>query len=267
MVATYKKVYEAKRDEIDLNVEKMQEGLKVMAAAEMDSVKLKTAVTELQLLSEEKREEYESLKELMEKEEVRCDKEEAKVADFEGYVAKILEDCEAQREIIVGDLNRAIPFIEAMKGCVESIERADVGVTAKMNKLPHGYVDDVFGALVVLFCQTPGLGKAIVPDKKGKVDDRSRGWASARVTLLGNVNAFIDGLGRYKQHVETGDVPAVNMKDVRRYLVLEHFKRPEALLEEHSTVAAILATWAQNIVQYYDVIQMVEPKRQVLPQR
>jgi len=49
-----------------------------------------------------------------------------------------------------------------------------------------------------------------------QVNDRSRGWASARVTLLGNVNAFISGLAKYKTHVETGDVPAVNMKDVRR---------------------------------------------------
>jgi len=51
---------------------------------------------------------------------------------------------------------------------------------------------------------------------------------------------------------------------VCRYLVLDHFKRPDQVIEEHSTVAAVLATWAVNVVAYYDIIQTVEPKRQVL---
>ena len=143
-----------------------------------------------------------------------------------------------------------------MSGAVESIERSDVGTTAKLNKLPNGFVDDVFGALVVLFAKTPGLGMAIVPDKHGKVGDQQRGWNAARVTLLSNVNAFISGLAKFKTHVETGDVPAINMKDVRRYLVLDHFKRPEQTIEEHSTVGAVLATWAVNVTGYYDVIQV-----------
>ena len=46
--------------------------------------------------------------------------------------------------------------------------------------------------------------------------------------------------------------------------MLEHFKRPEVGIENKSTVAATLATWAVNAVGYFDVIAMVEPKRKVL---
>ena len=70
--------------QVDEGVERMEQGLRVMTSAEEDSVKLKTAVTELQLLAEEKRGDFDSLQALLLKEEFRVDKEEAKVADFAG---------------------------------------------------------------------------------------------------------------------------------------------------------------------------------------
>ena len=246
LVSTSKKVFEAKRHEIDDYVEQLTAGLKVMTTAEEDSVKLKTAVTELQLVVEEKHEDYENLNALMLKEEIRVDKEEAKVADFEAYVNKIQDDCDQQREVVIGDLNQAVPFLESMSAAVASIERSDVGAIAKLNKLPHEFVDDVFGALVILFAGSDGLN--IKVDKNGKVGDQQRSWGSARVALLSNVNAFIDRLRGFKVLLETGDVPAINMQDVRRYLVLDHFVRAELVIEEHSSLAATLAVWANNAV-------------------
>ena len=78
------------------------------------------------------------------------------------------------------------------------------------------------------------------------------------------MNGFIDGLEEYKVLIEAGEVPEVNMRDVRRYLVLEHMQRPEAMIEDHSTVAATLATWITNAVKYFDLLGLVEPKREVL---
>ena len=247
LVSTSYRVFETKRHEIDDYVEQLTAGLKVMTTAEEDSVKLKTAVTELQLVVEEKHEDYENLNALMMKEEVRVDKEEAKVADFEAYVNKIQDDCDQQREVVIGDLNQAVPFLESMSAAVASIERSDVGAIAKLNKLPHEFVDDVFGALVILFAGSDGLN--IKVDKNGKVGDQQRSWGSARVALLGNVNAFIDRLRGFKVLLETGDVPAINMQDVRRYLVLDHFVRAELVIEEHSSLAATLAVWANNVVR------------------
>jgi hypothetical protein len=181
------------------------------------------------------------------KEEVHVDKEQSKVGDFEVYVLKIQEDCAQQRNVIVRDLSQAVPFLESMKGAVASIERSDVGALAKLNKLPHECVDDVFGALVVLFAGLQGAN--IKVGAHGKVSDQQRAWGSARVALLGNVNAFIDRLSGFKGLLETGEVPAVNLKDVRRYLVLDHFLRPELVIEEHSGLAATLAVWANNAVR------------------
>ena len=57
----------------------------------------------------------------------------------------------AQRDLVVAELNLSLPFLEAMQVAIESIERADVGNLAHLNKLPNDVVDDVFGALVILF--------------------------------------------------------------------------------------------------------------------
>jgi hypothetical protein len=261
MVQSLESAFMSKRDEIDDLVTRMEKGLAVMAEASSDSEKLKSAVTELQIAASEKQEEYEHLNELFLSEAAKVDRETEKVIDFEAYVNKIWDDAENERETIVGILNQCIPFLESMNAQVESLDRADVGMLAKLNKLPHGVVDDVFGGLVVLFAS---VNENIPLTKKGKVDDRARSWASARESLLGNVNAFIDSLKNFKLLVDSGEVPDTNLKDIRRYLVLEHFQRPNDLVEKHSSVAASLATWAVDVVKYSDIIQGVEPKRKVM---
>mmetsp|Transcript_22230 Transcript_22230/g.10658 ORF Transcript_22230/g.10658 Transcript_22230/m.10658 type:complete len:85 (-) Transcript_22230:3245-3499(-) len=46
----------------------------------------------------------------------------------------------------------------------------------------------------------------------------------------------------------------------RTYLTLEHFNK-EAIIKKSSTAAG-LVEWVRNIMDYYDVVCEVEPKRQ-----
>jgi hypothetical protein len=104
-----------------------------------------------------------------------------------------------------------------MQAQVESIDRSDMGQLAKLNKLPHGCVDDVFGGLVVLFAS---INENIPLTKAGKVDERTRSWASARVSLLSNINSFIDSLRNFKLLVDSGEVPDTNLKDVNKKMII-----------------------------------------------
>ena len=105
LVTSFARCFESKRDELDEAVELMEDGLKVMREAESDAFKLKTAVTELQLTAEEKKEEFESLQDLFVEEEARVVAEEAKVKAFEDYASQILGDAQRQRELVISDLN------------------------------------------------------------------------------------------------------------------------------------------------------------------
>ena len=54
----------------------------------------------------------------------------------------------------------------------------------------------------------------------------------------------------------------MNWKEVRPFLQLEHFV-PE-VLEKRNSAAAGLCAWVTNIVSYFDIVMLVEPKRVAL---
>lgn len=57
-------------------------------------------------------------------------------------------------------------------------------------------------------------------------------------------------------------MPEINIREVRPFLDLEHFK--VEVIEKRNSAAAGLCSWVLNIVQYYDIVRTVEPKRRVL---
>lgn len=66
----------------------------------------------------------------------------------------------------------------------------------------------------------------------------------------------------FKGAVDDGSVPEVNIREVRPFLELEHFK--VEVIEKRNSAAAGLCSWVLNIVQYYDIVRTVEPKRRAL---
>ena len=81
---------------------------------------------------------------------------------------------------------------------------------------------------------------------------------------MNNPGAFLEQLTNFKQHIDNISVPAINFKQVRPLLQLEHFNR--ATIENKSKAAGGLCEWVLNIVLYYDVVSEVEPKRNALRQ-
>lgn len=62
--------------------------------------------------------------------------------------------------------------------------------------------------------------------------------------------------------MDDGSVPEINIREVRPFLELEHFK--VEVIEKRNSAAAGLCSWVLNIVQYHDIVRMVEPKRRAL---
>lgn len=62
--------------------------------------------------------------------------------------------------------------------------------------------------------------------------------------------------------MDDGSVPEINIREVRPFLDLEHFK--VEVIEKRNSAAAGLCSWVLNIVQYYDIVRTVEPKRRAL---
>ena len=90
-----------------------------------------------------------------------------------------------------------------------------------MAKPPAG-VDDVFGAVMVLLA---GVNPNVIVQKSGRVRDKDRTWDAAKKALLGNVNGFLDELKAFKFNIDEGSVPEINWKEVRPFLLLDHFNQ------------------------------------------
>jgi dynein heavy chain len=141
---------------------------------------------------------------------------------------------------------------------LESLDRRELGNCKAMNKAPPG-VEDVFGAVMVLLA---GINPHIYVQKNGRVREKERTWDSSKKALLSNVNSFLDELKGFKTNIDEGTVPETNWKEVRPFLQMDHFV-PE-IIEKRNAASAGLCSWVVNIVNYYDIVMLVEPKRLAL---
>ena len=80
--------------------------------------------------------------------------------------------------------------------------------------------------------------------------------------MMNNVERFMETLKGFKDQIDAGKVPKKNVDACRPYLELPHFNRDT--IYNKSRAAAGLCEFAINIIKYYDVITMIEPKRKEL---
>jgi len=103
-------------------------------------------------------------------------------------------------------------------------------------------VDDITAVIVILLENNP----------------KDKSWAAA-TRMMGNVDKFLDRLKEFKAVVDDGKVARKTVDACRPYLELEWFNRD--IIYNKSRAAAGLCEFAINIIKYYDVVAMVEPKR------
>jgi dynein heavy chain len=161
-----------------------------------------------------------------------------------------LKTAETRSLLVQGD-----PFLDIANGALELVNRQELGDLAVLTKPPDG-VEEVFAAITVLLA---GKLPQIFVQKSGRVKERDRSWSKVKTSVLGNINAFIEELTKFRAYAEEGSLHKVNLREVRQYLLLETFK-PD-VVERGSEVAGALCAWVINIVAYCDVIDSVEPFR------
>jgi len=195
-----------------------------------------------------------------EKEVVEMETENANIEAAK--VAQIQTDVTAQASSAEADLAAAEPAVEAAMAALDTLDIKALGNCKSMMKPPPG-VDDVFASVMVLMagCQTP-TGKLIPAEKSGKVREKNRDWGTCKKVLLGNIPQLVADLKLLKDEYDAGRVPHVNWKEVRPFIALEHFK--VEIIMGKNPAAAGLTNFVLNIVNYYDIVVTVEPKRKAL---
>lgn len=183
--------------------------------------------------------------------ETETDKLEALNRKIGSYELDIFRKREvARKALLAGN-----PHLDVMKGALGMVGRADLGELSALSTPLEG-VEDVFAALTVLMA---GRLTHIPTQKSGRVREKDRSWDKVRKTLLANINALLTELESFQYSVEAGSLHRINLREVRQYLLLDHFK-PE-VIERRSEVAGAICAWIISAVRYWDIVESIEPLR------
>lgn len=239
----YSKLLRMKSKELQLKVERLENGLDKLrtTSTQVDKLKEKLAVQEIEL--KEKNDAADALIEIVgietekvSKEKRLADEEEEKVAIIAEEVSKKQQDCEE-------DLLKAEPALIAAQEALNTLNKANL-TELKSFGSPPGAVTNVTAAVMVVLA--PG---AKIP--------KDRSWKAAKI-VMAKVDAFLDALINYdKENIH----PEI-IKAIEPYLKDAEFE-PE-FVRSKSAAAAGLCAWVINIIKFYEVYCDVEPKRKAL---
>ncbi|CAH0551274.1 unnamed protein product [Brassicogethes aeneus] len=242
-IALYSKLLTDKTNIILHNIYRLENGLEKISSAkeEVDSLKDVLAVQEVEL--DKKNEAAGKLIAVLSAENEKVAAEQAIAAEEEAKVKVIEEDVTVKAKICAEDLEKAEPALIAAQAALNTLNKNNLTEMKSFPNPPEAVVD-VCSAVVVLF------------SPKGRVA-KDRSWKAAK-QLMGRIDTFLDNLINYDKENMSADV----VKAVYEYTKSPEFD-PEKIRTK-SSAAAGLCSWVINILKFYDVFVVVEPKRKAL---
>jgi len=258
LLKVFKTLLRKERSNSEKQISRLENGLEKLRSSAESVGQLQETLESMLAEAERKREVAEGIAEKVAEDKAVVETETEKANVEAQKVEKIQAQCSDIAAEAEYELAKAEPAVVAAMAALDTLDKRDLGNCKTMARPPAG-VEDIFAAVVVLLA---GVNSNIPIQKSGKVRDKDRGWDAAKKSLLGNVNALIDELKTFKALIDEGQVPEINFKEVRPLLALPHFDVEE--IEKKNSAVAGLCSWVINIVHYYDIILMVEPKRKAL---
>lgn len=164
-------------------------------------------------------------------------------AEEEARVTIIEEDVSQQAAVCAEDLRKAEPALIAAQEALNTLNKNNLTELKSFGTPPDAVVN-VTAAVLVLFSE------------KGKVP-KDRSWKACKL-MMGKVDQFLNDLINYDKENIHSDV----QKAIQPYINDPEFS-PEKIMSK-SIAAAGLCAWVINIMRFFDVYVVVEPKRRAL---
>jgi dynein heavy chain len=256
LLKLYQVLLSKKNSEAEASIDRLSKGLDKLRQTASSVAQIEADLLISLAEADQKKTVAEGIAEVVSKEKAIVEVETAKAQIQAREVAVIQTEVMEKQTSTERDLSMAEPMVEAAMAALNTLDKKDLGEAKTMAKPPAG-VDDVFGATMILLAN---VHPNVVVQKNGKVKDRS--WDACKKQLLGSIPEYIEFLKGIKESVDNRTIPALNMKEVKPLLELEHFT-PEIIAGKNKAAAG-LCSFVVNIVLYYEVVVTVEPKRKAL---
>ncbi|RZC39341.1 MT, DHC N2, AAA 7, DHC N1 and/or AAA 9 domain containing protein [Asbolus verrucosus] len=242
-IALYSKLLGEKTKNLEDNIQRLEAGLLKLAstAEEVDGLKEVLAVQEVEL--NEKNEAAGKLIAVLSAENEKVAKEQDVASEEEAKVKVIEEDVSVKAKICADDLAKAEPALIAAQQALNTLNKNNLTELKSFTQPPDAVVS-VTAAVLILF------------SPKGRIP-KDRSWKACK-SMMTKVDQFLSDLINYDKENMHPDV----VKATLEYTKNPEFS-PEKILSK-SVAAAGLCAWVINILKFYDVFVVVEPKRKAL---
>lgn len=257
LIKLYTTMLTKKRQTLEANKERYETGLIKLVETEERVVIIEKDVQEKQIEAEAKKKEADAFAATVGVEKAKVEKESEKANIEADKCAQIKTEVEKQKTDTQADLDAALPLVEQAKEALGGINKNDFRTAKAWNSPPTGVLE-VFASCLYLLA---GFFDAIEIDAKSK-KPKTVDWKSC-LKLMKSPEDFLARLTGFKDTVDSNLVPASNVMAVKNlYLNLPFFNMED--MAAKSGAAKGICGWVINIVKYWEVIQVVEPKRQKL---
>jgi len=189
-------------------------------------------------------------KEIVEVENDKAEIEAAKCAKIKTEVSELLAG-------VNKDLEAALPLVEKAEKALQGLDIKDFQFLKALPSPPSA-IEKVFFVVCHLIA---GVHPNVPVDKKRKLNAPNGVWKLS-VALMKNPKDFVEFLDKFKAAIDEQKTSPHGFKAIRETLQDPEFN-VESIITK-SKAAAGLCDWVINIIDYYDVVIEVEPKRRAV---
>lgn len=242
-IALYGKLLSEKVHNIEYGITRLENGLTKLESTSQEVDGLKDVLAEQEVELGEKNRAADKLIQVLSAENEKVAREQAIASEEEAKVKVIEEDVTAKQKICEIDLLKAEPALIAAQEALNTLNKNNLTELKSFGSPPEAVVN-VTAAVLVLF------------SPKNKIP-KDRSWKACKL-LMGKVDQFLSDLINYDKENMSPEI----VKACQQYTKDPEFN-PQNILSK-SIAAGGLCAWVINILKFYDVFVVVEPKRQAL---
>ena len=245
LIELYKSMLMTKKSAMKLLKKRLENGLEKMQSAAEQVAELQDSLIKDMALVEEKKEATDNLLAFVGQETTVADEQKAVAVKEEEKCSRIAEEVSAFQAECEKDMAAAEPIVQAAIEALNSLDKKSLTELKALASPPPG-VEDVTAGVIVL------LGGGKIP--------KDLSWGAAK-KLMGNIDQFLNVLLSYDKN----NAPVIACDWIEKNLLTKESFNPTSM-KAKSSAAAGMCSWVINIVKYYRIYEVVEPKRQLLAQ-
>jgi dynein heavy chain len=245
LIELYKTMLSMKKNAMKLLKQRLENGLEKMQSAAEQVAELQESLIKDIALVEEKREATDNLLAFVGQETTIADEQKAIAIKEENKCAKIAEEVSAFQAECEKEMAAAEPVVQGAIEALNSLDKKSLTELKALASPPPGVEDVTAGVMVLL--------------AGGKIP-KDLSWNAAK-KQMGNLDQFLNVLLTYDKN----NAPVAACDWIEKNLLSKESFNPVSM-KAKSSAAAGMCGWVVNIVKYYRIYEVVEPKRQLLAQ-